>query len=51
MTWQAVLGLTYSFGWGELGVEWRYLDYDLKSGGPITDLNFNGPAAGVVFRW
>ena len=36
---------------GELGVEWRYLDYDLKSDGPITDLNFNGPAAGVVFRW
>ena len=51
ITWQAVLGLTYWFDWGELGVEWRYLDYDLKSDGPITDLNFDGPAAGIAFRW
>ena len=51
VTWQAVLGLNYSFSWGELGVEWRYLDYDLKSDGPIKDLNFSGPAAGVAFRW
>ena len=51
LTWQAMLGLGYAFGWGDLGVAWRYLDYDLKSNGPIQDLNFNGPAAGVTFRW
>jgi hypothetical protein len=39
------------FGWGDLGVAWRYLDYDLKSDGPITDMNFNGPAIGATFRW
>ena len=51
LTWQAMLGFGYAFGWGDLGVAWRYLDYDLKSGGPIQDLNFNGPAVGVTFRW
>ena len=51
LTWQAELGLTYSFGWGDLGVAWRYLDYDLKSDGPIEELNFNGPAVGAIFRW
>ena len=51
LTWQAELALTYAFGWGDLGVAWRYLDYDLKSDGPIVDLNFNGPAVGAIFRW
>ena len=51
LTWQAMLGLGYSFGWGDLGVAWRYLDYDLKSGGAIADMNFNGPALGIAFHW
>ncbi len=49
LTWQAMLGFGYAFGWGDLGVAWRYLDYDLS--GPIDDLNFNGPAVGATFRW
>jgi len=51
LTWQAMVGLAYSFGWGDLGVAWRYLDYDLNSDGPIADMNFNGPALGATFRW
>jgi hypothetical protein len=51
LTWQAMLGFGYSFGWGDLCVAWRYMDYDLDSGGAITDLNFNGPALGATFRW
>lgn len=51
LTWQAELALTYSFGWGDIGVAWRYLEYDLQSDGPIEQLNFNGPAAGAIFRW
>jgi len=51
LTWQAMVGLAYAFGWGDLGVAWRYLDYDLKSDGPIADMNFNGPALGATFRW
>lgn len=51
LTWQARLGFGYAFGWGDLGVAWRYLDYDTGSDGPITDLNMNGPAIGATFRW
>jgi len=51
LTWQAELGVTYSFGWGDIGAVWRYLDYDLDSDGPIRDLNFNGPAVGAAIRW
>jgi hypothetical protein len=51
LTWQALAGIGYAFGWGDLNVAWRYLDYDLESGAPIADLNFNGPALGATFRW
>ena len=51
LTWQAEAGITYSFGWGDIGAVWRYLDYDLKSNGPIKDLSFNGPAVGATIRW
>jgi hypothetical protein len=51
LTSQAMLGLSYVFGWGDISVAWRYLDYDLKSGGPIKDMDFSGPAAGLKFRW
>ena len=51
LTWQARLGFGYSFTWGDLGVAWRYLDYDTGSDGPITDLNMNGPAIGASWRW
>lgn len=50
-TWQAVTGLGYSFRWGQIAAVWRQLDYDLSSGKPISELQFSGPAAGVVFRW
>ena len=51
LTWQAVAGLGYSFHWGELFANWRYLDYNFKSGDKIEDLHFSGPSIGVNFRW
>jgi hypothetical protein len=51
LTWQGMVGLAYAFGWGDVGVAWRYLDYDLNSDGPISEMNFNGPAVGATFRW
>jgi hypothetical protein len=51
LTWQAVVGLGYSFGWGDVGVAWRYLDYEFKSGEPMQSLTFNGVAAGVSFKF
>ena len=50
LTWQGIAGIGYAFGWGETVAAWRYLDYDLDSGSPVADINFNGPAIGVTFR-
>lgn len=51
LTWQAIGGIGYAFGWGEVLAAWRYLDYKFKSGKKAEDLTFNGPAIGVAFRW
>jgi hypothetical protein len=51
LTWQGVVGVTYAFGWGDLGVVWRYLDYQMGSGKAVDNANFNGPALGATFRW
>ena len=49
-TWQAMAGLGYRFGWGEVIGFWRYLDYDLDSNA-VQSADFNGPGLGAVFRW
>ena len=41
-TWQAMAGIGYSFGWGDILGSWRYLDYHMKSGRPVESLNFSG---------
>ena len=51
LTWQAMAGLGYSFGWGDVLAAWRYLDYDMKSGATIESLNLNGPLIAAAFRW
>jgi hypothetical protein len=51
LTWQAMAGIGYSFGWGELVGAWRVLDYRMKSGSPIEEIDFNGPGIAAVFRW
>lgn len=51
LTWQAIVGLGYAFSWGDVGVVWRYLDYEFKSGKPAQSLTFNGVAAGVSFTF
>lgn len=51
LTWQAAVGVGYSFKWGDVLAMWRYLDYKLKSGSPIEDLTLSGPMVGVRFHW
>jgi len=51
LTWQAALGVSYAFGWGEVSGLWRYLSYEMKSDDVVQSLNFNGPMVGVTFRW
>ncbi|HEX6018610.1 MAG TPA: hypothetical protein VFZ28_10960 [Burkholderiaceae bacterium] len=51
-TWQAMTGIGYTFGWGDVVGAWRYVDYKMKSGAsPIQSVSFNGPAVAAVFRW
>jgi hypothetical protein len=49
LTYQLMAGIGYSFKWGELVAQWRYLKYDTD--GPIGSLSFGGPAMAVNFRW
>lgn len=51
LTWQAMAGIGYQFGWGAAILTYRHLDYDLESGGTITDLTFGGPMIGASFAW
>ncbi|HOM11871.1 MAG TPA: hypothetical protein PLB41_00960 [Rubrivivax sp.] len=51
LTWQVNAGIAYQFDWGALGATWRYLDYDFKSGAPVTDLRFSGPVIGASFAF
>ncbi|HEX5640292.1 MAG TPA: hypothetical protein VFX81_10890 [Burkholderiaceae bacterium] len=36
---------------GQSAAAWRYIDYQMKSGKPVEDVNFSGPAIAAVFRW
>lgn len=50
-TWQGLLGVAYTFGWGDVTLAYRYLYYDEKNSKLIQDLYFNGPALGATFRF
>ena len=51
LTWQAMGGIGYSFGWGDAFAAYRFLDYKMKSGSKIEDLSLSGPMIAAVFRW
>lgn len=46
-TWQAIVGVGYQFGWGDLMFAYRHLDYDFKSGFPLSDTSIGGPGLGA----
>lgn len=51
LTWQISAGLGYQFDWGAVIGTWRYLDYEMKSGVPITSMALSGPMLGVAFKF
>lgn len=51
VTWQAVAGLGYRFGSFEVIGTWRYLRYEFGAERRLQDLELNGPAIGVSYRW
>lgn len=51
VTWQGMVGIGRSFGWGDVVLAYRHLDYDLPSDRPIDTLEISGPGIGAVFRF
>jgi hypothetical protein len=50
-TYQAALGIGYSFHWGQITAMWRYLAYKPQSSNRIGNIYFSGPLLGATFRW
>ena len=50
-TWQALLGVGYAFGWGDLLLVYRYLSFEEGDTQPLQRLYFSGPALGATFRF
>jgi hypothetical protein len=50
-TWQALTGVGYSFGWGDLLLVYRYLSFEQGAGHSLERLSFSGPALGATFRF
>jgi hypothetical protein len=48
-TWQAILGMGYRFGWGELSIVVRSLSYYFDDN--KLDLRMTGPALGATFHF
>ena len=51
MTWNAMVGLSYEYGWGDLVIAYRHLDYDQGLGGLMQGFSFSGPAVGARFHF
>jgi hypothetical protein len=51
LTWQAVLGVTYGFGWGDIGLTYRHLEWEQGDDELVQDLQFDGPALSATFRF
>ena len=51
LTWQAATGFGYRFGQVEVIGTWRYVRYESDADSRLEDLDLNGPAIGVSYRW
>jgi hypothetical protein len=51
LTWQAMIGVGYSFSWGEVFAAYRHLDYKFDSKDGLEDLSFSGPGIAFGFRF
>ena len=51
LTWNAMLGMSREFGWGELVIAYRHLDYDQDANGLLQNFSFSGPGIGARFNF
>ena len=50
-TWQGMLGVAYSFKWGDVTLAYRSLYNEQGGDALIQDLRFSGPVLGAAFRF
>jgi len=50
-TWQAMLGASYRFGWGDLIVAYRHLSMRNDENSSLTQFELSGPLIGATFRF
>lgn len=51
VTWQAMAGATYRWSWGDTGIAYRHLSYDMPDDGLLQDIEFSGPAVFLSFHF
>jgi hypothetical protein len=51
LTYQWMLGIEYSFTWGDVSLAYRDLYFNQKGDNFIRDLRFSGPVVGATFRF
>jgi hypothetical protein len=50
-TWQAMLGASYTFGWGDVIVAYRHLSMTSDESKSVTNFELSGPMIGATFRF
>lgn len=51
LTWQALAGIGYQFGWGDIKLVYRYLGYEMEDENLLQDLDISGFALGFTYRF
>ncbi len=50
-TWNAMVGLSREYGWGDLVIAYRHLDYDQDANDLLQGFSFSGPGIGARFSF
>jgi hypothetical protein len=50
-TWQAMLGASYTFGWGDVILAYRHLSMTSDESKPVANFELSGPMIGATFRF
>jgi len=51
LTWNAMVGFSREYGWGDLLIVYRHLYYDQSGDKFLQDFSFGGPVIGARFRF
>lgn len=51
LTWQAIAGASYAYGWGDLIFSYRHFEYDGGPQGLMENFSFSGPVLGGRFSF